>query len=287
MGFIFPKMGPPIRLGDVKKRPQGLSMKLILRLVALYFSIFETYGKELKPIDFYLFFGRKEVSPTIFPKGALKYQDIKSWKFNTYEEFLDQLNFHKPQFYENEVLIHSSSSLQPSSLDAPRVLLFGEGVVMAFSEEKSLEERRVEMVEFDRKEARFIPREIKFDGEQVTFNDQPTSCRACHGQPFRPIWNPYDFWARAYGSRIGRLGSDQELAAYHHYFEDRSSGIRRFLKKDAVPEGDHFFLNSIEAFTGYMNTLNSMTMGKFLAQQELGSFKYPLQWILNNCGTGT
>ena len=250
----------------------------------------EVFSREYIPTDFYQFFGNPKIQENFFPKKRISYQDIKTWPFDSYESFLEQLNEKRPQFFQNEVLIHTSSSLQPSSLKSPRILLFGDGLVMAFNEIQGSESKshRVEVIEFDRDKAQFIPREILFNRlkkKGVQFNDQPTSCLACHGEPFRPIWNPYDFWSRAFGSRIGRIGSDQEEKAYHQYFASSQKGIRKYLKKDAIPEGDHLMLRSIEAFTGYMNTLNSITMGKLLASKNLDALEYPLLWILNYCAS--
>ena len=248
----------------------------------ILFASSSLFAKEYRPYDFYQFFGRKEVRDNIFPEDRLTYDEIKSWKVKSYKDFLKKLNQFKPSFYENEVMIHNSSSLQPGSLENPRVLLFGEGLVLSFSEQDS-SKNTVELVEFDREEVRFIPHEIEFNSNEVKFKDNPTSCLSCHGEPFRPIWNPYDFWPRAFGSRIGRIGSGKEEDAYLSYFEKEHEGIGQYLQEDAEPEQDYLFLHSIEAFTGYMNTLNSLTMAKTIADKDLKSDKYALLWILNNC----
>ncbi|HEY8280068.1 MAG TPA: hypothetical protein VIH99_10610, partial [Bdellovibrionota bacterium] len=171
----------------------------------------------------------KSLHTSVYSRGVSLFDELEAGRasFSDYETFLAFLKQKEPEFFSNAVLIHHSRSLQPASLQFPRVILFSRGAFLSFSEHPSQKNfRRVEMIETTAGgSVRF--REILFRPEGVEFHSAPKSCVACHGTPARPIWEPYDFWPTAYGSTIGRIGSDKELAALERI--DRQVGIFRQL----------------------------------------------------------
>jgi hypothetical protein len=126
----------------------------------------------------------------------------------------------------NYVLMYGSRSLQGSSFQNPRVLLFGETakLIVAFNGEKSQNGyNELEVVSFDEANARFDFYEITFkNGRGQVSEKNPSKCLQCHQSAFRenvdprPNWEPYAFWPGAYGSFDGRFHKEDPgyLARY-------------------------------------------------------------------------
>ena len=229
------------------------------------------------------------------PADRLTYLEIKQSldKNSSYEVFLEFLESRAPYLFENFVLLHHSGSLQSASYEKPRVLLFGGGLVLALSEHGSGRlQPKVEIIEFDANDFEFKFHELVFHSmealddkeatslKSVEFVDSPTTCATCHGSPGRPIWNPYDFWPKAYGSLVSRFRSDEELQRYNLFKTHRQGGVYarlNFFQEDRV--------NSLETFTQYLNQLNYLTISKELQKdyESLRPFMPFLLAGLNHC----
>lgn len=120
-----------------------------------------------------------------------------------------------PEFFRNFVLIYRSQSLQESSFQAPRVLLFdpsGELVVTFNGDPKHRGHRKLELMQFRTDKLAFEFREIDFTPAGPKLSEaNPKTCLQCHqsaaraGVDPRPNWEPYNVWPGAYGSDSGRL----------------------------------------------------------------------------------
>ncbi|MFW7378977.1 MAG: hypothetical protein ACOH5I_09245 [Oligoflexus sp.] len=207
--------------------------------------------------------------------------------YKNYDEFLAYLFQLKPQLFDNFVLIHDTGSIQFASQTRPRVVIFGEGLILAFAENPNTSYRNVEIIEFDDERHEFIFHELRFAHENIEFEKNPKSCQACHGSPLKPIWDPYDFWPGVYGSAIARLGSDQEKNAYELLRLSNSNlGIFSYLK---LPDVKNERLLGIEALTQYVTQLQLIVMMKQWQtfQQRLDPFIYVIIGILNQCTYST
>src|SRR4051812_17707692 len=52
----------------------------------------------------------------------------------SYDDFVSDLKNSAPEVFDRAVFLHHSGSLQRATFESPRVLLFGRGAVLAFSE---------------------------------------------------------------------------------------------------------------------------------------------------------
>lgn len=106
-------------------------------------------------------------------------------------------------------LVYGSRSLQQSSLENPRALVFSRGgeVIYSFNgDPRHQGYHQIEMMYLDYKNGKIVMKELQFSGEpgshfsktRVVHN--PESCVGCHGSPSKPLWDAYRFWPGVYGS---------------------------------------------------------------------------------------
>lgn len=220
------------------------------------------------------------------PADRLRLQDIQEQmpRLNSYEEFLDYLATRRPSLFENVLLIHDSGSLQYADREHPRVILFGDGLMLAFAEEPGHEERAVEVIAFNGKTFDFA--ELKFAPNGVSFQNQPKNCQSCHGQNLKPLWDPYDFWPNVYGSAIARFKSDAEKKAYESIrLKASKQGIYSRIQWPTPPSNNNTGMDGIETFTQYVTQL------QIFASLQRWKVQYPsftpmipaLLAVLNQC----
>ncbi|MBX3018871.1 MAG: hypothetical protein KF767_13355 [Bdellovibrionaceae bacterium] len=136
-----------------------------------------------------------------------------------------------PEYFENFVLIYRSQSLQESSFQAPRVLLFdpsGELVVTFNGHPQHRGYGKLELMQFRGDTMKFEFREIDFTPNGPKLSDaNPKTCLQCHqsaaraGVDPRPNWEPYNVWPGAYGSESGRLWPRNSYEANKFRGDDR------------------------------------------------------------------
>ena len=128
-----------------------------------------------------------------FPSDRLSLKELQSLSAAamSYEQFLQKLQLRRPQLFEHYVLLHESGSLQFADRQHPRVLLFADGLILAFAEHPRQGERRVEAIELDPSSWRFQFAELRFPKEgDSSFQSNPHVCQSCHGQDQHPLWEP-------------------------------------------------------------------------------------------------
>jgi hypothetical protein len=141
-----------------------------------------------------------------------------------YEDFLKRL---PPELFNAPVLIHASGSLQASSLERPRAILYGAGALISLSEPANTKKRTVEILRYN--DGDFSALEITFDGRTKTTDASGRTCTACHGEALRPVWFSYDLWPTMYGSFAGLTSSDKEKAALANVLKSRE-GVYKYLR---------------------------------------------------------
>ncbi len=219
----------------------------------------------------------------IFNHSAPRFSDLQKNQdqFKNYESFLGYLKTSYPNLFDHFVLLHKSQSLQKASAEYPRVILFDGGVAMAFSDHPGQAGRRVEMIETEPGTYKMTFREISFSSSgTVSFDAEPKSCIACHGSPARPIWSPYDFWAGAFGSNIGRPMTKEERLAYQSFPTKVSDGIMGQLSNLSQEPA-----SNVEALTQYLQMLN---LGRWVQENFPTNVKdvpyiYALTYVLSEC----
>lgn len=246
-------------------------------IFCLFVSLF-TYGQEYQTgyLEKYALKINQHKQVTLdayTSKKQISYQKIKNASINSYEEFLDYLSSQSPEMFTSPVLVHTSGSLQFSSFHRPRAILFGDNMMLSFSEDPSTEDRRVEIMDFDEKTYQFSLKEIIFSKNQKPkFRENPTECLSCHGQPVRPLWEAYDFWPNVYGSRDGMFLSTEERLTFDEI--EKAEGIYKYLKIDAdsIRHGN-------ESFTVYVSQMNFLRWFQQIKPTLRGQL-YPYRYYL-------
>ncbi len=246
---------------------------------------------QAKPLDFTSFGPRLARDyqfdmSAFLPADRLRLQEIQDQmpRLNSYEEFLDYLAARRPALFENAVLIHDTGSLQHADREHPRVILFGDGLMLAFAEEPGRTERAVEVIAFNGKTFDFA--ELKFADGGVGFQAQPQHCQTCHGQNSKPLWDPYDFWPNVYGSAIARFKTDAEKKAYDSIrLKPSKQGIYSRIQWPVPPSNNNSGMDGVETFTQYVTQLQIFASLQRWKEQypSFTSMTPALLAVLNQC----
>ena len=200
-------------------------------------------------------------------------------RFQKAEDLFEYISTRSPLLMEQFMFIAESGSLQPSTPEKPRVILFGDGLFIA----AGANGKSVEIIELDPKTFEHSFHRIHFN-ETVSMENNPAVCANCHGSPARPIWQPYDFWPTALGSHIGRFGTEKEENKYRAI---QNSSPRhplfKYLKFPTVQQGH--FLNS-ETLTQYVQAQAFLRISKEFKSRikELESIWPATLGVLARCG---
>ena len=130
---------------------------------------------------------------------------------NTVAKALSAIQADHPNAFENYMLVARSMSIQGSTLEAPRAVVFDQDAKLVMTFNGQVGERgydRLELMAFDESKKTYDFREIKFFGDSGTEGTFQISvsggvsgrCLNCHGQSALPIWDSFPFWPDYYGS---------------------------------------------------------------------------------------
>ncbi|NJL26324.1 MAG: hypothetical protein HC902_15025 [Calothrix sp. SM1_5_4] len=176
----------------------------------------------------------------------------------------------------------SSARFARSSAD----LLFDGGSVFAFAEDPRNRLTRVEILETDPDTYAISMREIVFTESGPRFHAEPKACAACHGNPAKPLWDPYDFWPNAFAGAVGMVHTRQEAESYRTLIDGRGGSPlgRRLSWKQSLG-----LLNEENTpFTQYIQQINfGRWVRSALKDKDLSGIRFPLLGVLNGCGYGT
>jgi hypothetical protein len=150
------------------------------------------------------------------------------------EDLLKRLD---PDLRGSYVLMYGSRSMQGSSLDRPRVLVFDPfraSLVLSFAGPGHKRSDTVEVMSFDTVQKIFSFNRIEFATGQAQIT-RPSKCLSCHRE--RPIWDSYDQWPGAYGSRNDDifLGRDQVSPEAQAFTAFESGRDRAPLYRSLLP----------------------------------------------------
>lgn len=204
-------------------------------------------------------------------------------QYKSYSEFLNYLKQRAPELYRQPILLHHTGSIQKASFTEPRVLLFGGGSVLSFDYQKETQVHRVEMIQYNPEQANYQMGELRFfSNGQVEFEANPTRCVACHGRQPKPIWAPYDLWAKSYGVLAGTMVSGPEKAHFKEFQQKQDwPEIYGFIRR-GVTDFNH--KRSLESYTQYLSTINQLRiMTSLKSKAQLKPFRYALMAALNGC----
>lgn len=156
---------------------------------------------------------------------------IESQQLKSIEQVLSVTKDYYPEYFDNYIMMYHSRSLQGSSFEAPRVMLFDRSAqfILTFNgDPKHRGYDRLEIMQFRADQHRFEFREITFsENKPPEFSEpNPAKCMVCHQDTNRknldprPNWEPYNIWPGAYGSNNGRLENVPQFTRLENRFQN-------------------------------------------------------------------
>lgn len=198
----------------------------------------KTDSEYRKPATDYSY-GKAQISANQY----LRFNDLKDILVNnnvsSVEQALPILNSKYYDYLRFHTLMYGSFSIQQSSFEEPRALVFGPDARFIFSfngNPDQLGGKSIETVEysdkthsfqfreiafkkypgFDIDELNLAPGEIAFQNENILISKaNPAKCLQCHGQNASPIWQTYFLWPGAYGSDDDQLGMSFDISSWN------------------------------------------------------------------------
>jgi hypothetical protein len=171
---------------------------------------------------------------------------IREKELTTVEAVIEQL---PRDLRENYTLAYDSQSLQGSSHDNPRAILFGRTArfVLTFNGDPSQPHyNAIEAMQFREETESFELYSIEFDEGAARFSERnPEVCASCHGTPPHPIWSSYEYGDRETRHWPGIYGSSHDAPALE---AEENAAFERFRERAAShPRYRHLVLSSAEA----------------------------------------
>lgn len=165
-------------------------------------------------------------APPAAPETKLSCSELFSWmdekKPSSVEETLKLITERRPKFLTHATFAYGSRSLQSSTYENPRAIVFSGDAetILSFNGEPGQRGyERLEMICFNEPEKTFEFHDIAFpkeanstdELEDLTASEQAQNfahtngrsnrdCRMCHQTPARPNWDAYPFWPGFYGA---------------------------------------------------------------------------------------
>lgn len=258
---------------------------MLLAFVVTFSTSLAAQAERIEAVKFaYRIKNKTIVGNGVFDKPAPRFAELaaqgQGWK--TPADALSAILRKSPELSNQFVLVHNSESQQPSSLEFPRIVLFGGGMSYSFSEHPSQRVQRIEVMEVDERTQGVSFHEIVFENGAAKFESNPKSCVACHGTPARPIWNPYDFWPNAYGSFAGFATTKNEVDAYAKL--RRASSASPILKQLKMPRELSGSDDRISAFSQFVTQVHfARWIVDEIGTRSLNGFEKPLLAVLGQC----
>ncbi len=164
-------------------------MKLLALLVSVFFFV-QAWAQEMCPAA--------PEGTTATVRDMLK--DVGT-KFNSVEDFLGGL---PKELTSNFLFMGESRSFQEASVDSPRVILTSPNADVRLSFNTDPKQRGYNAIElsiYDPATKTYEYKEIKFPGStsssgtKAKVHHDPAACTLCHGNPPKPNWDTYNYWA--------------------------------------------------------------------------------------------
>lgn len=171
---------------------------------------------------------------------------VREKDLSTVEEVLE----HLPREYkESYTLAYASQSLQGSSPENPRAILFGRTAqfVLTFNGDPSQQHHdAIEAMQFREGSESFELYSIEFEDGAVDFSEpNPEVCAGCHGSPPHPVWSSYEYGDRETSHWPGLYGSTHDAPALE---AGEKAAFQRFRARAAShPRYRHLVLSNTGA----------------------------------------
>ena len=171
----------------------------------------------------------------------------------------------------NHILVETSRTRHPASIDHPRVLLFGSDARLLMSVGSDPTDPSREVIDVAELEGNGLWkfRSIDFGTSPPTESADASACTGCHADPPRPIWGSYPSWPGMFGPQQDRVTAAQatrlnqlrvDPAASDRFF---ALGVPGPFGGGAWKEGDLVRLPGRSY--AYSNTVFNMELGSAVA----------------------
>lgn len=171
---------------------------------------------------------------------AFDVDDLRSLVRDRQLDTVAEVVAHLPvEHRRNYTLAFDSQSLQGSSHDNPRAILFGRTAqfILTFNGDPAQQHHQViEVMQFREDRDVFELYSIDFSGDAPRFSGpNPEVCAGCHGSPPHPIWSSYEYgdretshWPGFYGSTHDAPALQTGEKAAFERFKERAAGHARY-----------------------------------------------------------
>jgi hypothetical protein len=111
----------------------------------------------------------------------------------------------------NHVLVETTRTDHPASVEHPRLLLFGSDarLLLAFGSDPGDPEREVVDIAELEESGSWKLRSIDFRTSPPALSSDDSACTRCHGDPPRPIWGSYPDWPGMFGAEHNQVTAAQ------------------------------------------------------------------------------
>lgn len=169
----------------------------------------------------------------------------------------------------NYALVETTRSQNPSTINHPRLILFGSDArfMMALGSDPDDPKReQVDMAQLDDATGFWIFRSLDFSTPAPELSADDSQCTQCHSSPARPFWGTYPNWPGMFGPRDDRLTNAQ--SATLNRLRDTQDTSDRFHQIEFL---DSFYNQSGRPVSlpgrvyPYTNTIFNMELGAAVA----------------------
>lgn len=235
-------------------------------------------------------------------------------KYKSVEEFLAAL---PKKMTSNFIFMGESRSFQTASPESPRVILMSprSEVRISFNTEEGQRGfNNIEISRWDPKKSEFIYEELSFDpeGQSAPKHHGDIACTTCHGNPPKPNWDTYNYWAgvipfnkdtlvddtvekelymrllkktndKSPSNRLGYLTPIENEEKIKKDLEEDGYMQRQFLSEDGEPTFAAAGGIATELFDNLQDFQECAESKRLQKSQNYEDFKYLLAGIRNYC----
>ena len=202
-------------------------------------------------------------------------------------------------FLARHVLLFQSDSTQVASPSQPRVILYSEGarLLVTFNGAAADGGDRLETIEFQPKDGKFIFREIEFPSKDDMTSpvkvspDNPVVCRSCHHAQMRPIFDTWPEWPFAYFGKVttapGASHDPQQKVDFAAFKSKAATDLRyRYLEgldKHSEPDFQSSGGGAAVLSELILDRLDDMVVGEILRHPNYQKWKVALHGAVFGC----
>ena len=191
----------------------------------------------------------------------------------TVSELLSVLPDH---YNKNYTLVETTRTTGHSSLEFPRIILFGSEarfMMNVATDPTDPDYERLDVSYMNKDSGNWEFAQFDFTNSQASLNANPASCTQCHGSPARPIWGTYLNWPGVIGDDPAPGNQAETLIAAHaQRFNELKAGLGNPERFHTLKWDDDYRANTAQFLPdhvyGFALTISNMELG-FTAAESI------------------